>query len=388
MSQNPTKAMIAEVFNDIANGIKSGQFKKRVRIGLTILGSEHGVEEMVRAAEFCKAKYDDFDIVLIGSKVDSDFEVIEVESAEEGHKKMTELLEKGELDGCVTQHFDFPIGVSTVGKVITPGMGKNMIIATTTGTTSTNRVEGMVKNAISGIAVAKANGIKNPKVGILNLDGARQVERILKEVNEAGYKFDFANSLRADGGAVMRGNDLLAGTPDVMVCDSLTGNLLIKIFSSFTTGGNYETVGAGYGPGIGEDYDKLVNIVSRASGAPLIAEALKYCAICAENKVLTIARDEFEKANKAGMEQIIDKTTKKAVKKEEDLEEVKMPPKKVVTYSIAGIDILELENACKALWKENIYSESGMGCTGPIVLVADEDSEKAIEILKKTEYLA
>lgn len=388
MSQNPTKAMIAEVFNDIANGIKSGQFKKRVRIGLTILGSEHGVEEMVRAAELCKAKYDDFDIVLIGSKVDSDFEVIEVESAEEGHKKMTELLEKGELDGCVTQHFDFPIGVSTVGKVITPGMGKNMIIATTTGTTSTNRVEGMVKNAISGIAVAKANGIKNPKVGILNLDGARQVERILKEVNEAGYKFDFANSLRADGGAVMRGNDLLAGTPDVMVCDSLTGNLLIKIFSSFTTGGNYETVGAGYGPGIGENYDKLVNIVSRASGAPLIAEALKYCAICAENKVLTIARDEFEKANKAGMQQIIDKTTKKAVKKEEDLEEVKMPPKKVVTYSIAGIDILELENACKALWKENIYSESGMGCTGPIVLVADEDSEKAIEILKKTEYLA
>ena len=388
MIQNPTKAMIAEVFNDIANGIKSGQFKKRVRIGLTILGSEHGVEEMVKAAELCKAKYDDFDIVLIGSKVDSDFEVIEVESAEEGHKKMTELLEKGELDGCVTQHFDFPIGVSTVGKVITPGMGKNMIIATTTGTTSTNRVEGMVKNAISGIAVAKANGIKNPKVGILNLDGARQVERILKEVNEAGYKFDFANSLRADGGAVMRGNDLLAGTPDVMVCDSLTGNLLIKIFSSFTTGGNYETVGAGYGPGIGEDYDKLVNIVSRASGAPLIAEALKYCAICAENKVLNIARDEFEKANKAGMQQIIDKTTKKAVKKEEDLEEVKMPPKKVVTYSIAGIDILELENACKALWKENIYSESGMGCTGPIVLVADEDSEKAIEILKKTEYLA
>ncbi|MPN14262.1 Glycine/sarcosine/betaine reductase complex component C subunit alpha [bioreactor metagenome] len=65
-----------------------------------------------------------------------------------------------------------------------------------------------------------------------------------------------------------------------------------------------------------------------------------------------------------------------------------MPAKKVVTYSIAGIDILELENACKALWKEDIYSESGMGCTGPIVLVADEDADKAIEILKKAEYMA
>lgn len=387
MSQDSTKAMIAEVFNDIANGIKSGQFKKKVRIGLTILGSEHGIEEMVKAAELAKAKYGDFDIVLIGPKVEGDFEIVEVETAEEGHRKMTAMLENGELDGCVTQHFDFPIGVSTVGKVTTPGRGRDMIIATTTGTTSTNRVEGMVMNAISGVAVAKANGIKNPRVGILNLDGARQVERILKEVQESGYDFKFTESLRADGGAVMRGNDLLAGTPDVMVCDSLTGNLLIKIFSSFTTGGNYETVGAGYGPGIGENYDKLVNIVSRASGAPLIAEALRYCATCAENKVLDIARDEFSKANKAGLKEVIEKTTKKAAKTEV-AEEIKMPPKKVVTYSIAGIDILELENACKALWKEGIYSESGMGCTGPIVLVPEEESEKAIEILKKAEYMA
>lgn len=387
MDQNATKAMIAEVFNDIATGIKSGQFKKKVRVGLTILGSEHGIEEMVKAAELAKVKYGDFDIVLIGPKVDADFEVVEAETAEEGHKKMTAMLENGELDGCVTQHFDFPIGVSTVGKVMTPGKGKEMIIATTTGTTSTNRVEGMVKNAISGISVAKANGIKNPKVGILNLDGARQVERILREVQESGYDMLFTESLRADGGAVMRGNDLLAGTPDVMVCDSLTGNLLVKVFSSFTTGGNYETVGAGYGPGIGENYDKLVNIVSRASGAPLIAEALRFCATCAENKVLDIARDEFKAANKAGLKEFIDKTTKKASKSQEE-EEVKMPPKKVVTFSIAGIDILELENACKALWKEDIYSESGMGCTGPIVLVADEDGLKAQEVLKKAEFIS
>ncbi len=75
MSQNATKAMIAEVFNDIATGIKSGQFKKKVRIGLTILGSEHGVEEMVKAAELAKVKYGDFDIVLIGPKVDADWNV-------------------------------------------------------------------------------------------------------------------------------------------------------------------------------------------------------------------------------------------------------------------------------------------------------------------------
>ncbi|WML36677.1 glycine/sarcosine/betaine reductase complex component C subunit alpha [Clostridium sp. OS1-26] len=379
-----TKKIVAEVFNEISEGIKSGSFGKKVRIGLTTFGSEHGVEEMVKAAEMAKGKYGDFDIVLIGPKVEGDFEIVEVKDAEEGHKKMVELLEKKELDGCVTQHFDFPIGVSTVGRIVTPGKGKELIIATTTGTTSTNRVEGMIKNAISGISVAKAVGIKNPTVGILNLDGARGVERALKDLQANGYDFRFADSLRADGGAVMRGNDILAGTPDVMVCDSLTGNLLIKIFASFTTGGDYETVGYGYGPGVGEDYDKLVNIVSRASGAPLICEALRYCSLCAKNDVLSKAKSEFGKAREAGLNDIIGKLLAKEKPVAE--EEVKMPPKKVVTFSIPGIDILELENACKALWKEGIYSESGMGCTGPIVLVPDDEGEKAIEVLVKAGY--
>ena len=386
MSQESTKVMIAEVFSDIAQGIKSGQFKKKVRIGLTILGSEHGVDEMIKAAKLAKGKYDDFDIVLIGQEVDG-FESVAVETAEEGHRKMTAMLEAGEIDGCVTQHFDFPIGVSTVGRVITPGRGRELIIATTTGTTATNRVEGMVKNAVSGIAVAKACGINNPTVGILNLDGARQVERILNDIKGNGYDINFSDSLRADGGAVMRGNDLLAGTPDVMVCDSLTGNLLIKIFSSFTTGGNYEISGSGYGPGVGEDYDKVVNIVSRASGAPLIAEALRYCATCTQNKVLDIARVEYKAAKEAGLEAAIKKVTEKNNKAQSE-EEVTAPPKKVVTFSIAGVDILELENACKCLWKQNIYSESGMGCTGPIILVAEEDGETAKRILTEAEFMA
>ncbi|WPC42170.1 glycine/sarcosine/betaine reductase complex component C subunit alpha [Clostridium sp. JS66] len=379
-----TKKIIAEVFNEIAEGIESGNFSKKVKIGLTTFGSEHGVEEMVKAAEMAKSKYGDFDVVLIGPKVDCDLEVVEAEDAEDGHKKMVELLEKKQLDGCVTQHFDFPIGVSTVGKLVTPALGKDLILATTTGTTSTNRVEGMIKNAISGIAVAKAVGIKEPTVGILNVDGARTVERSLKELQEGGYDIKFAESLRADGGAVMRGNDILAGTPDVMICDSLTGNLMIKIFSSFTTGGNYETLGYGYGPGIGENYDKLINIVSRASGAPLICEALRYCATCAKNDVLIKASTEFKLANTSGLNNIIDKLLAKD--KQSSPEKVEVPPKKVVTFAIPGIDILDLDDACKELWREDIYSESGMGCTGPVVLVNEQDGDKAIEVLKKTGY--
>lgn len=379
-----TKKIIAEVFNEIAEGIESGTFSKKVKIGLTTFGSEHGVEEMVKAAEMAKNKYGDFDVVLIGPKVDCGLEIVEVKDAEDGHKKMVELLEKKQLDGCVTQHFDFPIGVSTVGKLVTPALGKELILATTTGTTSTNRVEGMMKNAISGIAVAKAVGIKEPTVGILNVDGARTVERSLRELQLGGYDIKFSESLRADGGAVMRGNDILAGTPDVMVCDSLTGNLMIKIFSSFTTGGNYETLGFGYGPGIGENYDKLINIVSRASGAPLICEALRYCATCAKNDVLTKASAEFKLANTSGLKSIIDKLLAK--EKPTASEEVEIPPKKVVTFAIPGIDILDLDDACKALWREGIYSESGMGCTGPVILVNEHDDQKSMEILKKTGY--
>ena len=87
MSQEATKSMIADVFSEIAEGITSGSFGKKVRIGLTILGSEHGVEEMVKAAEIATSKYKDFKVVLIGSKVDTDLELVEVETAEEGHKK-------------------------------------------------------------------------------------------------------------------------------------------------------------------------------------------------------------------------------------------------------------------------------------------------------------
>lgn len=38
------------------------------------------------------------------------------------------------------------------------------------------------------------------------------------------------------------------GTVDVVVTDTLTGNILMKMFSSFTSGGQYEVSGYGYGP--------------------------------------------------------------------------------------------------------------------------------------------
>lgn len=387
MAENNVKKMIGKVFNDIADAMETGQFGEKVRVGITTLGSEHGVENLVKGAELAQERDSSIEVVLIGPKVDSKLTQVIAETEEEGYKKMEELLDSGEIGACVTMHYSFPIGVSTVGRVVTPGKGKEMIIATTTGTTSPHRVEAMIKNGISGIITAKAMGIENPTVGILNVDGARQVERAFNELNSKGYKINLTESIRADGGSVMRGNDLLAGVPDVMVTDTLTGNILMKVFSSFTTGGSYESQGFGYGPGIGEDYDRVVLILSRASGVPVVANAISYGASMIRGNVKAIAKAEFEKANKAGLKDILKGLTKDT-KKAEDEEEVTAPPKETVTGTIAGIDIMDLEDAVRVLWKEGIYAESGMGCTGPIVMINEEKVEKSIEILSKAGYVS
>lgn len=373
------KQIVADTFKQIATDILSGNYGKRVRIGLTAIASEHGQhlwEEVIRLADT-----NAYELVIIGNEFEG-FESYPAETLEDAHKIMVDLLDEKKIDGCVSLHFDFPIGTSTVGQVTTPVRGKNMFLANTTGTAAINRVEAMIQNAISGIVTAKANGINNPTVGILNVEGARQVDKALHQLKENGYDINFAVSGRADGGSVMRGNDLLNGVPDVMVTDPLTGNLLIKMFSSFTSGGSYETTGAGYGPGIPVDpngYSRLVNIISRASGAPQILNALRFCANSAKNNIFDVNETERHNACKAGLDEIINAlTVKKSSEKKADF---KMPAKEIVGAAIAGIDILEIEDYCQKLWENGIYAESGMGCTGPVILVTEANLAKAKQIL-------
>ena len=381
------KNVIGNIFEEIATGLETGAFTSRPRIAVTTLGSEHGLENVVKGAELAQSRDKSVEYCIIGPEVNTSLKQYVVENEEEGYKKMEQLLDSGEIDGCVTMHYSFPIGVSTVGRVVTPAAAKEMIIATTTGTSSAHRVEGMVKNGIYGVIVAKALGIENPTVGILNVDNAVSVERAFKELKENGYDMNFAESNRADGGVLMRGNDLLQGVPDVMVNDTLTGNLLMKVFSSYTTGGGFEAMGYGYGPGIGEGYDRLVLIVSRASGFPVIANAMTYAGQLVKGNIKEVSKKEFEKANKAGLKAILEKITSAGAKKAEPEEEIKCPAEEQATATIGGIDILELEDAKVALWKNNIFAKTGMGCTGPVVMVNDANLEKSKEILAKEVYI-
>jgi len=374
--------IIAQTFMDMAEGLETGSFGPKPKIALTGLGSELGEENAMKAAVMASGK--GVDVYYIGTLEAEGVTTVRVADEAEGHKVMETMVEEHKVDGAVTMHFPFPIGVSTVGRVITPALGREMFIANTTGTSSSDRVEGMIKNAISGIIAAKACGIKNPTVGILNLDGARQCEMALNKLKENGYEFEWAESSRADGGAVMRGNDLISGSADVMVMDSLTGNVMMKMFSSFSTGGNFEASGFGYGPGIGKDYEKIIMIISRASGAPVIANAIIYAAELVKGNVFEIAKDEFSKAEKAGLSQLLESRKEKDSASQS---EIKCPPKEPVTSSIPGIEVMDLEEAAKALWQEGIYAETGMGCTGPLVMMSDSNLDKAKEILKAKGFI-
>lgn len=375
---------IAQAFLEMAEGLESGSFGKKPKIALTGMGSEHGEENAMKAALMAAKR--GVDVYYIGTLEAEGVTTVHVENEDEGHKKMDELVESGAVDGAVTMHYPFPIGVSTVGRVITPAKGKEMFVANTTGTSSGDRIEGMIKNAVYGIITAKASGVKNPTVGILNVDGARQCEIALNQLKDGGYDFQWANSARADGGAVMRGNDVLQGTPDVMVMDSLTGNVLIKMLSAYTTGGSFEATGYGYGPGIGMDYNKLILIISRASGAPLIANALEFAAQLVRGKVFQVAKEEFAKAEKAGFSKILE-ARKASAKSAAPAEEVKAPPAEPCPAAILGVEVMDLEDAVKVLWKAGIYAESGMGCTGPVVLMSDANHDKAVELLRAAGYI-
>ena len=383
MDNNEIKKMIGETFNDLADALETGHFKK-VRIGLTTLGSEHGENTLIEAAEI--ASKEGIEVVLIGPKNNTTFETYETNCQNEAHKIMEELLDKNIIGGCVTLHYNFKIGVSTVGKMVTPAYGKEMLIATTTGASDTDRTIAMFKNTLYGIITAKALGIPKPTVGVLNVDNAQSVVRLLDKLNSQGYDINFTESKRSDGGKIMRGNDLLMSSSDVMVTDTLTGNILMKLFSSFNTGGSYEALGYGYGPGIGFDHKRIINIISRASGTAVIANAIMYAAKLAKGNLIEVIHQEYQKLQACNYEEIIKEFKQNNAPK--TLEKTfKMPEKVVVTKEISGIDVLDLDEALNCLLSSGIYSETGMGCTGPVIMVSENTQEKAQTILKEKGYI-
>ncbi len=367
---------LAQVLRSAADGLR-GQ-RRRVPVALTAVGSELPVEDLLAAAQLAS---DEIDPVVIGPKAAEGHAYHAAEELTEAHQKMNDLFQSGDIAAAVTLHYSFPLGVTTITCLVCPATGRRMVLASTTGSSDTLRTAALVKNAISGVALAKAMGIKKPTVGLLNIDSASTAERALKRLSANGYELSWAGSQRADGGALMRGNDLIQGTPDVMVCDSLTGNLLIKLWSASQSGGHVETVGAGYGVGLGPDQKHPIAIISRASGIPVISQAMRFCGQLAAAGVMQLWQQEWKQANACGLAEVL-KSLQPAPVAAAEATTVAMPEKTIVNDEIHGVDILEIEDAKMALWKVGIYAETGMGCTGPVVMINKEMHDKAKEALK------
>lgn len=368
---------IAEALFNIVDRARHGGTV--VKIGLMATGSELGREELLLGGRLAQAANPLLRVVGIGPR-HSDFTDLEwIESPDceaDIAAAMRTSLQEGILAGAVALHFPFPIGVATVGRVVTPGRGHPVFIASCTGSTAAQRQEALLRNAIYGIAVAKACGIDEPSVACMNIDGASPVLRALERMRQKGYTITLGNSKRADGNRLLRGNDLVLGTVDVLVCDTLTGNALVKIFSCYTTGGFYESAGWGYGPSVGEGWNAVISIISRASGAQVIANALYLTALAATGGLPRKVAEELAAARKAGLDAELIGLAPKTVE-----EPVVRPAPVPLDAEISGFDVLDIDTAVQLLWKENIYAEAAMGCTGPIVRVPGQAISRATDIL-------
>lgn len=384
MAEKQVRSLIKETFLEMAEALTSGRMGGRPGIALTGVGGEHGEENAMRAALLASGR--GVRVHYIGTLTHPQVACHRAETGEDAHRVMEGLLDSGEAAGAVTMHYPFPIGVATVGRAVAPATGREIFLATTTGTAATDRTESMVRGALAGIITARACGVEDPSVGILNIDGARQTEGILKKLRAAGCPIRFGDSGRAGGGCILRGNDVLTGSCDVIVTDSLTGNVLVKMLSAFTSGGSYETVGYGYGPGIGENYDRLVMIVSRASGAEVVAKALSFAQELILGDWRGKAQAVYQSARQAGLGALLKEAASR--KASEEQEEVQMPAKEPVAGEIPGIEVMELEEAVKLLWKAGLYAQSGMGCTGPVVLVPETRLEQAAALLKQGGFIS
>ena len=128
---------------------------------------------------------------------------------------------------------------------------------------------------------------------------------------------------------------------------------------------------------------KVISIVSRGSGAPVIANALALTAISVNGGLPEKVSGELEEARRAGLDAEIQGLKSKAGQKAT----VASPQAVPVEAEIAGVDVLDMENAAQVLWKEGIYAETAMGCTGPVVRVQQAVKDKAAEILRRAGLL-
>lgn len=231
-----------------------------MKIAIDAMGGDNAPKEIILGAQKSVQAFPDVHITLVGNESEirkhlTNEERISIVHTDEvilgtdepvravRRKKNSsmvmaaKLVSDGEADGCISAGNTGALmaaGLFVVGRIAgidrpalaptLPTLGGEGFVLLDVGANADAKPEHLLENAIMGSVYAeKVRGVKNPRVGLLNIgteekkgnDLTKQAFELLKE-----SKLNFIGNVEA--------RDLLDGVADVVVTDGFTGNMVLK----------------------------------------------------------------------------------------------------------------------------------------------------------------
>lgn len=231
-----------------------------MKLALDAMGGDHAPKEIVLGAMKAVQAFDDLHICLVGDEAKikehlTTHERISILHTEEvilgtdepvkavRRKKdssmvlAAKLVADGEADGCISAGNTGALmatGLFVVGRIegierpalapTLPTIGGEGFLLLDVGANVDSKPEHLLQNAIMGSIYAEnVRGVKNPRVGLLNI-GTEE-----KKGNELSkLAFDLLKEAPVNFIGNVEARDLLDGVADVVVTDGFTGNMVLK----------------------------------------------------------------------------------------------------------------------------------------------------------------
>jgi len=231
-----------------------------MKLALDAMGGDHAPKEIVLGAIKAVQAFDDLHICLVGDEAKikehlTPHDRISILHTEEvilgtdepvkavRRKKNSsmvlaaKLVSDGEADGCISAGNTGALmatGLFIVGRIegierpalapTLPTIGGEGFLLLDVGANVDAKPEHLLQNAIMGsIYAEKVRGVKNPRVGLLNI-GTEE-----KKGNELSkLAFDLIKEAPVNFIGNVEARDLLDGVADVVVTDGFTGNMVLK----------------------------------------------------------------------------------------------------------------------------------------------------------------
>lgn len=231
-----------------------------MKLAIDAMGGDHAPKEIVLGAMKAIQAYPDLQITLVGDEIQikehlTNNERINIVHTDEvilgtdepvravRRKKnasmvlAAKLVADGDADGCISAGNTGALmaaGLFVVGRIegidrpalspTLPTIGGEGFLLLDVGANVDAKPEHLLQNAIMGsIYSDKVRGIKNPRVGLLNIGTE---EKKGSELTKQTFELLQQSNLNFVGNVEAR--DLLEGVADVVVTDGFTGNMVLK----------------------------------------------------------------------------------------------------------------------------------------------------------------